>query len=177
MLLPFCTRPWRSETKRLYRLLGTTWRTLAVPTAPQSPDRYCSATWWERLESDKREAGSVQTASLHWHHCWSSGGGGEQQPNKERHITSHAPLHSNCTVFLIFFPPQQLAIVLQHTILPRVLASLRNTIKTGIAEQGMNTLWCLLRKLQELEQSYNRPAVMNPILAIKHLCDLLYRSN
>lgn len=85
-------------------------------------------------------------------------------------------LNSHCTLFILYFS-QQLTAVFQHTVLARVLASLRNTIKTGIAEQGVNTLWCLLRKLQELEQSYNRPAVMNPILAIKHLCDLLYWSN
>lgn len=91
----------------------------------------------------------------------------QEQPNKEtlRHMRRCTP-----TAFFL--------LLLQLTgLFPRVLASLRNTIKTGIAEQGMNTLWCLLRKLQELEQSYDRPAVMNPILAIKHLCDLLYWSN
>lgn len=98
----------------------------------------------------------------------------QEQPNKEtlRHMRCCTP-----TAFFFLSLLLQLTGLLQHTIHPRVLASLRNTIKTGIAEQGVNTLWCLLRKLQELEQSYNRPAVMNPILAIKHLCDLLYWSN
>lgn len=150
----------------LYLFQGLLWSEQVVPIVPQSQGRGCPTVWPRRLESDTHEAHNESTASQHYNHCWSP---------VEKNKTSSFWYSSYC-ISQIHGTTKLIPINWNSTILYDWV-SFRDMTNTGFAELHLSTLWCLLWKLQDIKWSYNRPAVMNPILAVKSLCDLLYWSN
>lgn len=142
----------------LYLFLGLIWPKRAVPIALQSQGHGCLAAWEGHLESDTLQAHNGQTGSGHYYQCWFSV---EKNKMRSRYQNIFSISQTQATTWLCHLS--------------------RHLSETPLALVPLSKTWTpsgvFCENCKSSNGFNNRPAVMNPILAVKCLCDLLYWSN